>query len=73
MSSPPLASVSSPAIAYTIWANARQRATGKRPPVLSVNLALVLLLPLVVFGLLGRPLSLRLSRPRLVQHDAAAW
>ncbi|HVK92208.1 MAG TPA: amino acid ABC transporter permease [Mycoplana sp.] len=46
------------AIAYTMWANARQRATGRRPPVLNVNLALVLLLPLVVFGLLGRPLSL---------------
>ncbi|PTM95115.1 amino acid ABC transporter permease [Mycoplana dimorpha] len=45
------------AIAYTAWANARQRATGQRPPVLNVNLALVLLLPLVVFALLGRPLS----------------
>lgn len=45
------------AIAYTAWANARQRATGQRPPVLNVNLAFILLLPLVVFALLGRPLS----------------
>lgn len=45
------------AIAFTIWANARQRATGKRPPVLWVNLGLVVLLPLVVFAVIGAPLS----------------
>lgn len=46
------------AIAYTFWANrACQLATGKRPPVLWVNLALIILLPLAVFGLLGAPLS----------------
>lgn len=45
------------AVAYTIWANRRQLATGKRPPVLWVNLALVILLPVVVFALLGAPLS----------------
>ncbi len=45
------------AIAFTIWANARQRATGNRPPVLMVNLALILLLPFVVFLLMGMPLS----------------
>lgn len=46
------------AIAFTIWANARQRATGKRPPVLWVNLGLIVLLPLVVHMLMGMPLSL---------------
>ncbi|MGB3875558.1 MAG: amino acid ABC transporter permease [Shinella zoogloeoides] len=46
------------AIAFTIWANARQRATGKRPPVLWVNLGLIVLLPLVVHVLMGMPLSL---------------
>lgn len=46
------------AIAFTIWANARQRATGKRPPVLWVNLALVVLLPLIVFIAMGRPVTL---------------
>ncbi len=45
------------AVLYTIWANRRQLATGKRPPVLWVNLALVILLPVVVFTLLGAPLS----------------
>lgn len=45
------------AVVYTIWANRRQLATGKRPPVLWVNLALVILLPVVVFALLGAPLS----------------
>ncbi|MGX5720190.1 amino acid ABC transporter permease [Shinella zoogloeoides] len=46
------------AIAFTIWANGRQRATGKRPPVLWVNLGLIVLLPLVVHVLMGMPLSL---------------
>ena len=46
------------AIAFTIWANARQRATGKRPPVLWVNLGLIVLFPLVVFAVMGAPLSL---------------
>ncbi|MDR6758483.1 general L-amino acid transport system permease protein [Mycoplana sp. BE70] len=45
------------AIAFAFWANARQRATGKRPPVLIVSLALVLLLPMAVFLLAGLPLS----------------
>ncbi len=45
------------AVLYTIWANRRQLATGKRPPVLWVNLALIILLPLVVFVVLGAPLS----------------
>ncbi|WP_242223082.1 amino acid ABC transporter permease [Shinella zoogloeoides] len=46
------------AIAFTIWANARQRATGQRPPVLWINLALVLLLPLGVFIAMGQPMTL---------------
>jgi general L-amino acid transport system permease protein len=46
------------AIAFTVWANARQRATGKRPPVLWVNLGLIVLMPLVVFLVAGMPLSL---------------
>jgi general L-amino acid transport system permease protein len=45
------------AIGYTIWANRQQLATGKRPPVLWVNLALVIGLPLVVFLALGAPLT----------------
>jgi general L-amino acid transport system permease protein len=51
------------AIGFTIWANARQRATGKRPPVLWVNLGLVLLLPLIVFVAVGSPLSLDYAVP----------
>ena len=46
------------AIVFTIWANARQRATGQRPPVLWINLALVLLLPLGVFIAMGQPMTL---------------
>lgn len=46
------------AIAFTVWANARQRATGQRPPVLWVNLALILLFPLAVFIVMGQPLTL---------------
>jgi len=46
------------AIAFTIWANARQRATGKRPPVLWVNLGLIVLFPFIVFVVMGAPLTL---------------
>jgi len=45
------------AVLYTIWANRRQLATGLRPPVLWVNLALVVLLPVAAFLALGAPLS----------------
>ncbi len=51
------------AIAFTIWANARQRATGQRPPVLWINLALVVLLPLAVFIVMGQPLTLDYAVP----------
>lgn len=51
------------AIAFTIWANARQRATGKRPPVLWVNLGLILLFPLIVFLVMGSPLTLDYAVP----------
>jgi general L-amino acid transport system permease protein len=46
------------AIAFTVWANARQRATGQRPPVLWVNLGLILLFPLLVFLVMGSPMTL---------------
>ena len=46
------------AIAFTVWANARQRATGQRPPVLWVNLGLILLFPLLVFLVMGSPITL---------------
>ena len=45
------------AIAFTFWANARQRATGKRPPVARINLALIFLPALAVFFALGMPLT----------------
>jgi len=45
------------AIGFAIWANRQQLATGKRPPVLWVNLALIVGLPLVVFLALGAPLT----------------
>lgn len=51
------------AIVFTIWANARQRATGQRPPVLWINLALVVLLPLAVFIVMGQPLTLDYAVP----------
>ncbi|MCJ8147718.1 amino acid ABC transporter permease [Shinella sedimenti] len=51
------------AIAFTIWANARQRATGKRPPVLWVNLGVIVLFPIVVFLVMGSPLSLDYAVP----------
>ncbi|CZT35405.1 amino acid ABC transporter permease [Rhizobium sp. 9140] len=46
------------AIAFTKWATAHQLKTGKRPPVLVVNLALIVALPLVVFLVLGSPMTL---------------
>ncbi|MET0358987.1 MAG: amino acid ABC transporter permease [Pararhizobium sp.] len=46
------------AIAFTVWANAHQLKTGKRPPVLVVNLALIVAFPFVVFLALGRPMTL---------------
>lgn len=45
------------AFAYSRWAKARQMATGVRPPVLSVVIGLVVLPPLLVFFLLGAPLT----------------
>ena len=51
------------AIAFTIWANARQRATGQRPPVLWINLALIVLLPLAVFIVMGQPLTFDYAVP----------
>ena len=45
------------AVAFYFWARRRQMRTGKRPPVLWVTLALVVVLPLVVFALRGFPLS----------------
>jgi general L-amino acid transport system permease protein len=51
------------AVAFTIWANARQRATGIRPPVLWVNLGLIVLFPLIVFVVMGSPLSLDYAVP----------
>ncbi|PYE37185.1 general L-amino acid transport system permease protein [Rhizobium sp. PP-F2F-G38] len=46
------------AIAFTKWATAHQLKTGKRPPVLAVNLGLIVALPLVVFLVLGSPMTL---------------
>ncbi|HSX76275.1 MAG TPA: amino acid ABC transporter permease [Shinella sp.] len=51
------------AIAFTVWANARQRATGQRPPVLWVNLGLVVLFPLLVFLVMGSPVTLDYAVP----------
>lgn len=45
------------AIAFTFWANARQRATGRRPPVGLINIGLIVLPPLAVFFANGMPLS----------------
>ena len=45
------------AIGYTVWANRKQLATGQRPPVLWVNVALIVGLPLLVFIAAGVPLS----------------
>ncbi len=51
------------AIAFTVWANARQRATGQRPPVLRVNLGLVVLFPFLVFLVMGSPVTLDYAVP----------
>jgi general L-amino acid transport system permease protein len=45
------------AILYGRWANAKQLETGIRPPVLWVNLALILGLPFVAFVALGSPIT----------------
>ena len=45
------------AIIYTRWANKKQLATGIRPPVLWVNLALIVGLPLVAFIVTGFPVT----------------
>ncbi|MCO5149884.1 MULTISPECIES: amino acid ABC transporter permease [unclassified Shinella] len=51
------------AIAFTVWANARQRATGQRPPVLWVNLGLIVLFPFLVFLVMGSPVTLDYAVP----------
>jgi general L-amino acid transport system permease protein len=45
------------AIAFRYWARKRQEQTGQRAPVFLVALALIIGLPLVVFLLMGMPLS----------------
>ena len=45
------------AIIYSQWANRRQLATGIRPPVLWINLALIIGLPVVAFVVLGMPMT----------------
>ena len=45
------------AVVFTIWANRRQLATGERPPVLWVNIALIVLPPLAAHLAMGMPLS----------------
>lgn len=45
------------AIVYTKWANRQQLLTGRRPPVLLVNITLIVGLPFVVFAVLGFPLT----------------
>ena len=45
------------AIGLRIWARRRQEATGKYFPSISVGLAVIVLLPLAVFMLTGRPLT----------------
>ncbi|EYR79978.1 amino acid ABC transporter permease [Shinella sp. 838] len=51
------------AIAFAVWANARQRATGQRPPVLWVNLGLIVLFPFLVFLVMGSPVTLDYAVP----------
>ena len=51
------------AIAFTVWANARQRRTGQRPPVLWVNLGLIVLFPFLVFLVMGSPMTLDYAVP----------
>jgi general L-amino acid transport system permease protein len=45
------------ALIYTRWANRKQLATGIRPPVLWINLALIIGLPVLVFLALGMPMT----------------
>jgi general L-amino acid transport system permease protein len=45
------------AVVYTRWADKKQLATGRRPPVLRVNLALIVGLPLVAFAAAGFPVT----------------
>ena len=45
------------AIIYSRWANRRQLATGIRPPVLWINLALIIGLPVLAFLVLGAPMT----------------
>jgi general L-amino acid transport system permease protein len=51
------------AIAFTMWANRQQLKTGRRPPVLLVNLALIVAFPILVFLALGLPLSFDYPTP----------
>ena len=51
------------AVVFSRFAKARQLKTGQRPPVLLVNLALLIGLPLVVFVLTGMPLSFDYPKP----------
>lgn len=51
------------AIAFAIWGNARQRSTGKRPPVLWGNFVLIALFPLGVFVAVGQPLTFNYAVP----------
>jgi general L-amino acid transport system permease protein len=43
-------------IGFAVWARRRQRRTGRQAPILWVTLALVVVLPLVVFVLAGAPI-----------------
>ncbi|RCW24791.1 general L-amino acid ABC transporter membrane protein /amino acid ABC transporter membrane protein 1 (PAAT family) [Ciceribacter lividus] len=45
------------AILYARWATKKQLATGKRPPVLWINIALIIGLPLVAFAIIGAPVT----------------
>ena len=45
------------AIAFRMWATARQRRTGRQAPVALVSLGLIVLLPLAVFFATGAPLT----------------
>jgi general L-amino acid transport system permease protein len=45
------------AVFYSRWATQRQLATGVRPPVLPINLGLVIGLPILVFLAIGAPVS----------------
>lgn len=46
------------AVATTLWARRRQKATGKRPPDLLIGFGLVVLLPVAAFFAAGAPVSL---------------